>query len=367
MGIFSNLKQMFSSDIKPDTTKMTGLVYPYPLKHNSIKINSKVFVPKGYSFVIGYNGRALDTFGEGEYFLSPATLPECCKRLKIHKSTKKGTVKKQFKANAYFVQQNEYVFNFKTQEKAELGRKASGIFKVGLTANVKIKIVDSKKFLASMLFEFAYLKQNEAEKILGYLTSDYVVNILSKYNFALSEFINSNDVIVDNISCELAQKYNKLGIMLLDFYNVRYLLPKKYMSEYEENLQKIEENARSKEVDNNENEANQNNATNDVIEDYKPYGNIEIQDLKNAQTKEETQKIDTEQCENDKIDVEIEENQNQQQQNEEKSQEFIDLNLDNLYNTKANNGKQCKYCGLVNSNDAEVCELCGNKLGGENE
>lgn len=370
MGILSNLKQMFSSDIIPDESKMTGIVYPYPLKNNCIKINSKLFVPKGFSFVVGYNGKALDSFGEGDFKLTFSTLPECCKKLKINKSTKKGNNKKQFKANAYFIKLSDYVFNFKTQEKAELGRKASGIFKVGLSAKIKIKIVDSKKFLSCMLSEFSYIKQNEAEKILCYLTSDYVINILNKYNFALSEFITSNNIIVENISCELAQKYNKLGIMLLDFYEVRYILPKKYMSEYESNLQNLTINEDDIQEKSNESDKSSNieNQTDDILANYVPYGNIKIEKY---QTNFDNTLTNQEICKNNIVDEDklqqINQEKNNEIKNDENKQEFIDLNLDNLYNEKEKVGKQCKYCGLVNSNDAEVCEICSNKLGGENE
>ena len=108
MGILKKIKQYFSSDIRPDENKLVNIITPYPIKGGAIKINSKVVVPKGYAFVLGHNGKALDAFREGEYFMSPAVLPECCKKLKIHKMDKKGEIKKKFKADIYFV--NLFVF-----------------------------------------------------------------------------------------------------------------------------------------------------------------------------------------------------------------------------------------------------------------
>ena len=100
MGIFDKFKQMISKDIAPDVSKLTGLVCPYVTKGSRIKIDTNLKVPKGFAFVIGYKGRALDCFLEGDYVLAPATLPECCRKLKIHKQNSDGSFKKAFDANA---------------------------------------------------------------------------------------------------------------------------------------------------------------------------------------------------------------------------------------------------------------------------
>ena len=347
MSIF---KKLFSNDIILDTSKAKGLVYPHALKRSSIKLDSKVQVPENYSFAIGNNGRCLDCFLQGEYYLSISTLPECCKKLKIHKTDKNNKIKKSFKADAYFVSLNEFTLNLKTQQKAELGGKASGIFKVGLICDLKLKVQDTKKLMNFLLSEYAYLKQNEAEKIILSYISEYVVTILYNYNFALSEFISSNPIIIENLKSELGVKLSKLGLQVVEMYNVTYILPKKYQKDYELNL-KANKNTQ-KEFDENLNveniiqEDNQNDK--DAEQEYIPYGKITIENQSDIQ--------------------QIDQNSNnisqQENENNNKEQEFVDLNLENLYNNNKK-GKKCSYCGLVNANQNINCELCGNRLKGE--
>ena len=69
MGLFKSFKNMFSNDINPDINKFVGIVYPYPIKQ--IKINSKIIVPDNYYFCLGLNGKTLDGFSTGTYYLSP--------------------------------------------------------------------------------------------------------------------------------------------------------------------------------------------------------------------------------------------------------------------------------------------------------
>ena len=406
MGIIAKFKQMFSRDIKPDPAKIVGLVFPYTLKHSSIKIDSTVVVPEGFSFVIGHTGKALDYFNQGEYILAPATLPNCCKKLKIHKQDKHGNFKKSFKADVYFVKLGEHSYSFKTMNKAELGGRASGIFSVGLSANVKIKVLDAKRFVEALLEEYDYLKQNEAEKLLKIWTDDLVTKILYKYNFALSEFISSNPIVETNIKAELGQKFSKIGLILEDLTEIRYILPKKYQKEYESNLAKLQKEKESLEQDGQEYDEFEQNQSQDIqdiqpdqiqlvdqtymqqtqeynkqpnvsgnIEEYVPYGSIVIESASELE-KQKTYPIEQEvvsepepKTENSEIEqqntyVMEQENEFVSKQPAEEKTEFVDLNLDNLYNTNKD-GIKCGYCGYLNDKQNTVCEVCERSLKGE--
>lgn len=339
MGLIKSIKKIFSNDIVFDVSKKAGLVTPVQLKHSHIKIDSKVYVPENYCFVLGHNGKCLDMFTSGEYYLSAATLPECCKKLKIHKPDKNNKVKKSFKADAYYVCMQDFVLNFKTLDKAELGGKASGIFSVGLKCDIKLKAYDVKKLMDALLNAYAYLRPNEAEKIIVSYASDFVISILNDYNFALSEFINSNKLVVDNLIKELKVKFDKMGLILIDITNVRYLLPKKHQKEYENNLKQLQSRQE------------QEKPVKKSDDDYVPYGNFVIEEIeqdKNVILKETKQQ------------------ESEAKKTEAESEEFVDLNLDNLYNTKKK-GKSCVYCGFVNTSTATVCELCGNALENKGE
>ena len=367
MGIFGKLKNLFVSSISFDENKSKGIVSPQKLKGSKVKIDSKVTVPQGYSFVLASSGKCLDVFGAGEFFLCAATLPECCKKLKIHKTDKKNRIKKSFKADAYFVSLNTFELDLKTNSKAELGGKASGIFHVGMQAKVKLKVVDVKKFMQVLLDEYAYLKQNEAEKIVYAYLSDFVVDILYKYNFALSEFLSCNSLVDENVTTQLGHKVAKMGLILEELSDIKFIMQKKYQKEYEQNYKKLHE---PKDLQNKEQvEQNQESQTEldqeqikqetSVIEqqkviedDYMPFGSIVIES--NAVQKENKEQVEVQANDEPKEQV-------LEQEEQQNGQEFVDLNLNNLYKSDRK-GKKCKFCGLVNSSDATVCEICNNDL-----
>ena len=372
MGIFSKLKNLFVSGITFDESKSKGVVSPQKLKGSKVKIDSKVTVPQNYSFVLASSGRCLDVFGAGEFFLCAATLPECCKKLKIHKTDKKNKIKKSFKADAYFVNLNTFELDFKTNSKAELGGKASGIFHVGMQAKIKLKIVDVKKFMQVLLDEYAYLKQNEAEKIVLAYLSDFVVDILYKYNFALSEFLSCNSLVDENVTTQLGHKVAKMGLILEDLCDIKFIMPKKYQKEYEQNYKKLHEPndvEPEQSVEQKEEEragVMQEQITQTSIpnvkqqpkvaeDDYMPFGSIVIE-TSSVPKNEEVEHVDSDSQNN----AEPQE-QELNQEDQSKEQEFVDLNLNNLYKSDRT-GKKCKFCGLVNSSDATVCEICNNDL-----
>ena len=293
MGIFSKLKNIFSSDITFSPESVTGLVSPVKTKNGVIKLDGKVTVPDDFSFALGHNGKALDCFSCGEHYLSISTLPVCCKKLKINKLDKNGKIKKKFKADAYFINLSPFELDFTTLDKAELGQLSSGIFKVGLKCRITLKVINVPSLMDGLLSEYAYLKPKESERLIKVIISDYVVSILNKYNFALFEFVNSNEAIVSTIKEELSKKLEKKGLELVEISDVIYQLPKKFQKEYEENLEKLKQMNQPMQVENKSEET----------EEYIPFGDIEI---------ESSQGID----------------------HKSEDEQFVDLDLNHLYNDK---------------------------------
>ena len=299
MGILSRLKHIFSNDIVFNASDATSIVTPFSTRGGKIKLDCKVTIPEGFGFALGHNGRVLDCFSSGEYFLSVSTLPVCCKKLKIHKIDKNGKIKKSFKAETYFVKTSPFDFDFSSLEKAELGQISSGIFKVGLKCTLNLVVTNISLFMSSLLEEYSYLKTGEAEKLLRMFTTEYVVKILNKYNFALFEFINLNEAIENTLKGELGQKFEKIGLKLLDIKNIKYELPKKSQKEYEANLEK--KNRETQLQNDEQNEQDEQLKSNDNNDDtYVPFGNIKIEST-------------------DKIESKTEDEQ------------FVDLNLEHLY------------------------------------
>ena len=341
---------MFRSDICPDEDKLKDIVTPYSLKNGAIKIDTKVVVPQNCAFVLGHNGKALDSFREGEYFLCAATLPECCKKLKIHKPDKKGNLKKKFKVDAYFMNFKEYTFLFNTGRCVEMGNRAMGIFTAGAEGKVKLTIKDPRQFMTSLLAEFAYLRSGEAQKIVESWVEDCVIHCFRKNNFALSELISINPLVLEKCKTDVSLILSKQGLLVLEFEFTNFLLPKKHQKEYNENKKKQQQESilsddTKKEVAQTENteqiavEEKQND------DSYVPFGNI-IFDTKQEIPEEKVENVS-------------DANKTHQPQNSD--QQFVDLDIDKILSTDQNK-RRCLSCGAENDDKDEYCTLCGKKL-----
>lgn len=387
MGIFSGLKKMFSKDICPKDSDLLDLVFPYKSKGHQIYIQSKVTVPENHCFVLGKNGKVLDCFHEGIFELTPANLPKCCNKLRINKQGKNGEFKKSFKAEGYFVNKGEYSFNLETYDKAELGNRASGIFSCGLCADIKFKVNDCTKFMEVLLNEYDYIKQGEAEKILKYLTSEMIVGILNKYNFALSELISQNPIIEQNLFTELGHRYSKIGLILIEITNVKYILPKKYQKEYEKKLNLAKGKEETKQEQKEE-------CLEKEQDEYVPFGSIKFEDenyiiepkkvlenppLENVdESKKEPEELNLNNAnqevqedgsnkieqEDNTIDNSLNNNIDTQEAKENETNDYVDLDLNNIYKEEktTNSGIKCLHCGYINEPNAIYCEICENKL-----
>lgn len=367
MGIIDSIKSIFSSNISLDVSKVNSIVYPYALKGGKIKVNCKLNVPENFSCVLGYNGKALDCFSSGEFFLAPATLPECCKKLKIHKTDKNNKTKKDFKADVYYISHQTQKMEWRTFEKAELGQKLSGIFSVGAVGKLEYVVSNAPKLIENLLTEFAYIKNGEAEKILKIWISESVVKTLNKYNFALSEFMSDNPVIVENVKTGVSQILFKFGITVKEFEIDEFLLPRKYQKEYNSNKKKkakeqdnkdkkskikVEELAEQTEVQQMEEAKEPNLEAKDFA--YTPFGDFVIEEVESTCEKVEAKEV---------------EQQEQPQQEDEQEDvledyeevEFVDLDIDKLIQSDKNKVR-CINCGAENDKKETNCTSCGNKL-----
>ncbi|MBQ3494642.1 MAG: SPFH domain-containing protein [Clostridia bacterium] len=362
MGIFKNLKHYFSSDIYPDVNKMPSIVTPFKTSGGYIKTNSKVGVPKGYAFVLGHGGKALDCFMEGEYILAPSTLPECCKKLKIHKMDKQGKIKKKFKADAYFINLKSFDATFKTGQCIEMGNRAMGIFTAGAEGKANIKVSEPKLMMVGLLQEFAYLRLGEAEKIIESWVSELVIKCFQKHNFALSELVDNNPVVEEKTKSDVAMGLSRCGLVLEGFEFDKILLPKKYRKKAEENLKQKEKNKKIDSIANQQVE--QTTQTETQIEDEK-CEEVEVAPIEQIDKQENIQsdvyvpfgdfEISQQQASYDK-DV-----QEQPVQEALQPQQYVDLNIDNIIKNTPTQ-KRCLACGAVVDEFARFCSMCGQKI-----
>lgn len=387
MGIFKSIKQYFSSDIRPEANKLANLVTPYPLKNGAIKMDSKVVVPQAFAFVLGHNGKALDAFREGEYIMAPAVLPECCKKLKIHKMDKQGNFKKKFKADLYFISLKPYNFVFKTGQCVEMGNRSMGIFTAGAEGKAKLSVKDPRIFLSHLLDEFAYLRNGEAEKIVQSWICDCVVSCFQKNNFALSELVSINPMVESKSKSDVALILAKRGLTLDEFEFTTYNLPKRHQKEYLANKNKQKNNdlvkEETKELNKNddcepmENEINQTmqectpvNVEIQKQEEYVPFGNINFEEKQETCEVSEVESVQENACELEQTenvdlnsqDENVESNvENQTQEENQGNNEFVDLDIDKIVAAE-DEGKRCLNCGAINEYESANCNVCGKKF-----
>jgi len=347
MGLFKRKH----NDIIPKQNKLKTLVTNYSGRNGTLIMNSKLVVPENYTFVIGKKGKATDRFDAGEYFLNYTNLPYSCRKFGIDKY--EGDKKGKFICEHYFLEKGVFSGKFKTYRKVQMGTKAYGLFKAGVCGVYTYKIANEIEFMQSLLNGFDYIKTGEAEKLIEAWVSEVVVDALEKNNFIIDDCIKNSPIIADTLKRAVAKLFKVAGLELLDLYINKYKLPKQYQEESDKIVKmqedqrngvindiaaedKEETNAHAEQEDNQmtakQDDNSLNQQSNEPFE-YVPFGNIVIEEHKNA-TINQTANI-----------------------NNEKS--FVDLNLNRLYDSSSKNTKRCLRCGGENQPNASRCTLCG--------
>ena len=350
MGIFSRKSKY---DITPDTKKIKSVVTK--LDENLIKINAKVSVPEGYSFIIGKNGKVLDGFNSGENFFTYATLPYICRRYQIDRIVD-GHQLDSITANMYLVDMGLRAAEFKTYRKVEMGTKAYGIFKAHVFGVYSYRVVNVREFLQSLLNQYDYIKTGEAEDILASWVEDAVVEELEKQNFIISDVIANNPKIAEAIKEKLKKLFKVIGLEIEELKITKYKLPKKYQSSSDKvmNRQTGDTEGIDKEnlIETVENDVQQPNMAEDLSskneevknetkaeQEYVPFGNIEFKDYDKNLDSSDLKPKNT----------------------------FVDLNVDMVYDNQSQKTKRCLNCGTENILSADHCVICGEKFNSDEQ
>ena len=353
MGLFFNKKKF---DITPKTEELKYLVTNYSGHNGVVKINGKLIVPEGFEFVLGKNGKVTDIFKTGEYFFSFSNLPYSCRRYKIDKM-EGGKQKDKFSFDQYFVDKNLRGGQFKTYRKVEMGTRAYGIFKTGVTGVYSYKVLNTRELMQSLLNEFDYIKSGEAEGIIENWVNDLIVETLEKNNFMLDDIIVNAPIITEKLKQAVGKLFTIAGLELCDLRITKYKLPKKYQEQSDlniakQNCKKVEDNSENVEnnveteeqnlIENSSDISDENNLEQEQNKskiEYVPFGNFVI---------EESKSIDQETI--------------KKEEQKPKERTFVDLSLNKLYDNEKEKTKRCTRCGTENNIDADHCILCGEKF-----
>ncbi|MDD4816046.1 MAG: SPFH domain-containing protein [Clostridia bacterium] len=244
MGLIAYFKKKFSKDIKTEQDISGYLVFPFKAKNNKIYLNCKAVVPQDTVLVFGSNGKTFDCLQAGETMLGAVTLPKCSKKFKLYKLNKDGSVPKDFKANAYFVSLSEHKnFEFSTYKKLKYKNEKDGKFWVDINFEIDFKVANPEKLLQFLLTQYAYLKPNESESILGDWLSDFVTTQMLKTDYMRSNFQENKAELLQVLFLKVQKNLSNIGAELIDLRFKEIKMSKsKESKKTKEVLQKLAEN-----------------------------------------------------------------------------------------------------------------------------
>lgn len=347
MGFFWNKNKY---DICPEPKELKTFITNYLGANSQIKINSKVTVPDGYICVLGKRGKVADKFEAGEHFLNFANIPYMCRRFGVDK-VQDGKQKDKISCECYFISTDLQPGQFKTYRKVEMGTNAYGIYKMHVFGMYSYKVDNPQELMQSLLNEFDYIKTGEAEHIIEAWVNDIIVETLEKNNFVITDIVNNNPIIAETLKKSINKLFDSAGLKLCELKIYKYKLPKQFQAESDAVLasqnaenQNTEQDLSPEEntppdtqpddqniVDENEN-LEYNQSTPNIDEQYVPFGNFQMSQgsLQDIATPPKPQ--------------------------------FVNLDLDNLYDDQKDNIKRCLNCGAENDISADHCILCGEKF-----
>lgn len=218
MKLLEILKGHSAKDIRPKQDIAKYLVFPYPLKGGRVWLDKKAVVPENTVLAIATRGKILDILPPGEHKLTTDILPGSNSKFKLHKPNKDGKPQTNFKAFAYIVNTNQtHEFPFETYKKIRYDNEIDGKFWAKIDFSITFQISDAKKFLKSLMCEYAYLKTGEAESILRTWLSEFTTTELARRPYRRSDFDNHANEIETHLATKLTKLLADIGIKQTDF------------------------------------------------------------------------------------------------------------------------------------------------------
>lgn len=205
------------------------LIYFQDFKRNRIYFGTQIDVPRNFSFVISKDEKVFDTVCES-FVVSPKSLPETTKFLKLYKVDKKGRMPKYFEAQAYFVNQNTIEkFNFESST-IDLEDREFGAYSVKVFGELTFKISNPKFFVEFLLPKMGIISSIQTRKILENLVNERIARIVEKENPTAKNLYNKNESVLKNIFNKLGKWLDEIGIELLSINLVSSKFPQKISS-----------------------------------------------------------------------------------------------------------------------------------------
>ena len=194
-----------------------------------VKLNSKIAVHENIVCFVTYKDKLYLTLTAGEYEFNTATLPE------IYRKQAKNEKLKKVLLDLFFVNMNEFVYDFSLNEKVKINRDEAHL-KFDIMSKYKVK--NPTVIFKYIQNEFEIPTAKASNDCINYLIKDITKKQIYKTKFAEPTLsINQAEAISDKVKNE----FLKIGIEVTQFYislanNPNEIMPKKKIE-----MPKIEE------------------------------------------------------------------------------------------------------------------------------
>jgi len=216
MGLFGAIKNKLTDTITLNDSQK-GLLTRYKLKNDSLKINQEVVVNEDFEAVTCYYDQVCDVLTPGKYKFNDVHMPKLYKNVKA-KKTKKGFVPpKSLPADLYYISKTMFGgLTFKTPYRFKM-RNGAKLIKVKVAGEFNITVVDSYKFLNSMLMDYSTINADQAKKEIGAYVAYAILKYSQKNIHSANEFSGNDATLIEQLSQVIEKELKSIGLTMSDF------------------------------------------------------------------------------------------------------------------------------------------------------
>ncbi len=344
MGLLYKIKKFFGRTIDLENKDEVRLV-SMAKKSGNIPLNSILSVKQNFAAVIVVKDKISDVFFEGQYKLTPTSLPVTNRLLNLSRVKKNGGNIKRFKGYVYYVNLNQFdMVNYFCESPLFVKSKNFLGVDVKIGGNFGFKIFDAVSFLGALFTQYAFLRGDLALEQLKIWVGQNANKKIEK-NKPTVEEINERDNkcfvgLVDYLNARLSS----IGVRISAFEVTKTVLPKNIYKKVKLSFKEMSEKANESKEQALKNSAPISSKIENVsvVEQIKkePAPVLINQPLSNNQESSKDSVLEN--------DIYVDEkNELMEPQVVKKTIQF----------------KTCSNCGALNTTTAKICFNCGKSFG----
>lgn len=226
MGLFSKIKKVIGKTIVLDSDKKDSLITRQQLKNGELKLDSELDVDEGFDVVLCQMDKVCDCLGAGKYRFNDINTPRLYKCVKPKKTAKGYVTPKAIPADVYYVNKTLLSgLTFRTHRKFRAIYESKKV-KINIEGTFEAKVVDSRKFVETLLNDYATLENEKVKLELADYVSYSVLNIVEKDVFNVEELKNNSEGILNALNQGVQKELLKIGVEISNIKITGVLAPR---------------------------------------------------------------------------------------------------------------------------------------------